>query len=108
MMPELRVMDGPTRSGLSSRMEDGILVKVAFEPLLRQLHAITLNAGKPDFESVALWADGLDLNRLARRLRRRDDGLRREIEWNAEDISVFHVEESFIRSLFVHIVGLTA
>ena len=97
MMPEFRVMDGPTRSGLSSRMESSL--KSAVEPLLGQLHAIAFDARKADFERVALGADGLDLNRLARRLRRGDDRLRGEVEGNAEDVGVFDVEESFRPSL---------
>src|SRR4029077_19316984 len=75
---------------------------------LRQFHTIALDAEKSDFESIALGAYGLDLNRLSWRLRRGDDRLRREVEGNAEDVGVLYVEESFIRSFFVQLIGLTA
>ena len=59
--------------------------------------AIALDAREADFEGVALGAHGLDLNRLARRLRRSHDRLGREVEGNAEDIGVFHVETALLR-----------
>ena len=46
------------------------------------------------------------MNGLARRLGRRNDRLRREVEGNAENIGVFHVEEPFIGSFLVQIVRL--
>ncbi len=96
MMPELRVMDGPTRSG--REFQDRVVVEVGGEPLLRQLDAVAFDAREADFERVALRAHGLDLNRLARRLRRGDDGLGGEVEGNAEDVGVFDVEEALPRS----------
>src|SRR5262245_3239581 len=52
---------------------------------------------------VALGTNSLDLHRFARRLRRRDNGSGRKVEWHAEDIGVFGVEKPFL----VKIVGLT-
>ena len=102
MMPELRVMDGPTRSG--REFQDGVVVEVGGQPFLRQLDAIAFDAGKADFERVALRAHGLDLNGLARRLRRGDDRLGREVEGNAEHVGIFDIEQTF----FVQVVGLAA
>jgi hypothetical protein len=101
MMPELRVIDGPTRSGLSSRTE--IVVEVGSQAFLGQLHAIALDAWEADFKGVALRGYCSHLDRLARGLRRSDDRLRREVEGNAEDVSVFHIEQAF----FVLIIRLT-
>ena len=100
MMPELRVIDGPTRSG--RQLQDGVVVEVGGQPFLGQFDAIAFDAREADFEGVALGAHRLDLNRLARRLRRRNDRLRREVEGNAEDVGIFHIEKPF----FVQIVGL--
>ena len=98
----LRVTDGPTRSGVSSRTESSL--NLAVKPFLGQLHAIALDAGKADFEAIALGPHGLDLDRLARRLRRRDDRLGGEVERNAEDVGVLDVEQV----LLVQVVGLAA
>jgi hypothetical protein len=38
--------------------------------------------------------DSPDLHGLARRLRRGDDRLDREVEWDAEDVGILAVEES--------------
>ena len=84
-------MDGPTRSGVSSRMESSL--NSAVEAFLGQFDAVAFDAGEADFERVALRAHGLDLNGLARRLRRGDDRLGGEVEGNAEDIGVFDIEE---------------
>ena len=78
--------------------QDGVVVEVGGQPFLRQFDAIAFDARKADFESVALGAHGLDLNRLARRLRRRDDRLRGEVEGNAEDVGIFDVEQALLRS----------
>ena len=102
MMPEFRVIDGPTRSGVSSRIESSL--NSAFEPFLGQFDAVALDAREADFERVALRPHGLDLNRLARRLRRSDDRLGGEVERNAEDVGIFDVEQPF----FVQVVGLAA
>ena len=106
MMPE--IASDRRADEVGAEFKDGVVVEVGCQPLLRQLDAIALDAGKADFERVALGADGLDLNRLARRLRRGDDRLRREVEGNAEDVGVFHVEQSLVRSFFVQLVGLAA
>ena len=70
----------------------------AVEPFLRQLDAIALDAREADFECVALGPHGLDLDRLARRLRRSDDRLGREVEGNAEHVGIFDIEEACLRS----------
>ncbi len=88
--------------GVSSRI--GVVVELGRQPLLGQLDAIALDAREADFERVALGPHGLDLDRLARRLRRRDDRLGREVERNAEDVGVLDVEQA----LLVQVVGLAA
>ena len=94
-MPELRVIEGPDEIG--AEHQDGIVVEVGGQPFFRQLDAIAFDARETDLERVALGADGLDLDRLARRLRRRDDRLRGEVEGNAEHVGVLHVEETLLR-----------
>ncbi len=85
--------------------EDRIVVEFGRESFLRQLHAVAFDAREADLERVSLGPHGLDLNRLARRLRRGDDRLGREVEGNAEDVGVFDVEESLPP---FEVVGLTA
>ena len=102
MMPEFCVIDGPTRSGVSSRTESSL--NVGRQPFLRQFDAVALDAREADFERVALGPHGLDLDRLARRLRRRDDRLGGEVEGNAEDVGVLDVEQAVL----VQVVGLAA
>ncbi len=102
MMPELRVIEGPTNSGVE--LEDRVVVELGRKPFLGQLDAVAFDAWEADLERVALGAHGLDLDRFARRLRRCDDGLGREVEWNAEDVGILDVEQAF----FVQIVGLAA
>jgi hypothetical protein len=63
MIPELRVIDGPTMSGL--RTSVGVVVEVGGQPFLRQLDAIAFDAREADFKSIALGAHRLDLNGLA-------------------------------------------
>ena len=96
MIPEFCVIDGPTRSG--REFQDRVVVEVGRQPFLGQLDAVAFDAREADFEGVAIGADGLDLNRLARRLRRRNDRLGGEVEGNAEDVGVFDVEQSLPRS----------
>ena len=84
--------------------EDGILVELGCEALLGQIDAITFDAREANFERVALGSHSLDLNRFARRLGRRDDGLGREVEGNAEHIGVFDIEQAVL----VEVVGLAA
>ena len=89
---------------IGAEFQDGVVVEVGGQPFLRQLDAIALDAREADFQRVALRAHGLDLHRLARRLRRGDDRLGREVEGNAEDVGVFDVEQPFL----VQVVGLAA
>ena len=102
MMPGVPRDRRPDEVG--GEFQDGVVVELGRQPLLGQLDAIALDAREADFERIALGADGLDLDGLARRLRRGDDGLGREVEGNAEDVGVFDVEEAF----FVEVVGLAA
>ena len=102
MIPAFRVIDGPDE--VRGELQDGVVVEVGGQPLLRQFDAVALDAREADFERIALGADGLDLDGLARRLRRRDDRLGREVEGNAEDVGVLDVEQAF----FVQVVGLAA
>ena len=69
--------------------------------LLRQLDPVAFDPGEADFEGVAFRANGFDLDRLTRRLRRGDDGLGREVEGNTEDIGVFDIEKTFVGAVFV-------
>ena len=89
---------------VGGQLQHGVVVELGGQPFLRQLDAIALDAREADFERVALGPHGLDLNGLARRLRRRDDRLGREVEGNAEDVGVFDVEQPFL----VQVVGLAA
>ena len=76
------------------QLQDRVVVEVGRQPFLGQFDAIAFDAREADFESVAVGPDGLDLDGLARRLRRRDDRLGGEIEGNAEDVGIFDVEEA--------------
>ena len=102
MMPELLRVGGADEVG--RQLQDGVVVELGGQPLLGQFDAIALDAREADFEGIALGPHGLDLDRLARRLRRRDDRLGGEVEGNAEDVGVFDVEQA----LFVQVVGLAA
>ena len=86
---------GVARNGRADQIgiefQDGFFVKIGAETLLRQLDAIAFDAREANFERVAFWLHSLDLNRLTRRLRRRDDRLSGEVEGNAEDIGVFDI-----------------
>jgi hypothetical protein len=84
--------------------QDGFVVEAGAEAFFGQLDPVAFDAGKLNFQRVALRAHGLDLHRLARRLGRADDGLGGEVEGDAEDIGVFDVEQAF----FVEVVGLAA
>ena len=102
MMPEFCVIGRPDK--IRREFQNGIGVEIGGEPFLRQFDAIAFDARKADFKRVALRPHGFDLDRLARRLRRGDDGLGREVEGDAEDVGIFHVEEL----LFIEVVGLAA
>jgi hypothetical protein len=101
MMPELR--DGGADQ-IGREVQDRVVVEGRREALLGQLDAVAFDAREADFQGVAVRADRLDLHRLARRLRRRDDGLGGEVEGDAEDVGVFDVEQAFL----VEVVGLAA
>ena len=102
MMPEF-LRDGRADQ-VRRQLQDRVVVEFGREPLLGQLDAIALDAREADFQSIALGPHGLDLDRLAGRLRRRHDRLGGEVERNAEDVGVFDVEQAF----FVQVVGLAA
>ena len=89
---------------IRGQLQHGIVVEFGGQPFFGQFDAIALDAGKADFEGIALGAHGLDLDGLAGRLRRRDHRLGGEIEGNAQDIGIFDIEQA----LFVQIVGLAA
>ena len=89
---------------IGRELEDGVFVESGGEPLFRQLGAVALHAREADLEGIAVRADGLDLDRLARRLRWRHDRLRVEVERDAEHVGVLDVEEV----LFIEVVGLPA
>ena len=102
MMPALRVIDGADQ--VRRELQDRVVVELGGQPLLRQLDAVALDAREADLERVALGPHRLDLDRLARRLRRRDDRLGGEVERDAEDVGVLDVEQA----LLVQVVGLPA
>lgn len=87
---------------LGTEDQGGVVVELRAEAFLWEFDAVAFHAGKADFQGVALRTDGFDLDRFARRLWRRDDGLGGEIEGNAENVGVFDVEEA----LLVEFVGL--
>ena len=96
---------GDGRADKSGRqLQHRILVEFRRELLVRQLDAIAFDAREADFERVALRADRMDADGLARLGRRRDDGLRREVEGDAENVGIFDVEQA----VFIQIVGLAA
>ena len=76
------------------QFQDRVVVEVGGQPFLGQFDPIAFDAREADFERVALGPHGLDLDGLARRLRRGDDRLGREVEGNAEDVGVFDVEQA--------------
>ena len=86
------------------QLQDRVVVEVGGQPFLGQLDAVAFDAREADFQCVALGAHGLDLDGLARRLRRRDDRLGGEVEGNAEDVGIFDIEQA----LLVQLVGLAA
>ena len=94
MMPSLRVMDGPTRSGVSSSVESSS--KRGGQAFFRQLDAIALHPREPDLAGVAIRRDRLYQYRLARRRRLDRDRLGGEVERDAEDVRVLDVEEAIL------------
>ena len=90
---------------IGGELQGRVLVEGGGQPLLGQLDAVPLHARKSNLARIALRRDRLDLDRLARRLRRRGDhGTGREVERDAEHVGVFDVEHV----LFVQVVGLPA
>jgi len=92
---DARVARDRGADNVRAEYQDGVVVEVGGQPFLGQLHAIAFDAWEADFEVVALGAHRLDLHRLTRWLWRSNDRLRSEIEGNAEDIRVFHIEQPF-------------
>ena len=86
-------MTGHHPDEVGAEFENGVLVEAGGEALFGQLDVVALHAGEADFERVAVW-NGFDLNRLTRWLRWSDDGLRREVEGDAENIGILDIEES--------------
>ena len=74
------------------------------ETFLGQLNSITFNTWELDFQSVAFGPHSLDLDGFTGRLWRRHNRFSCEIEWYAEDIGIFHVEQAFL----VEVVRLPA
>ncbi len=84
--------------------EGRIAAELGHQPFFRQFDAVAFDTRKDDLQRVALRAHGLDLYRLARRLRLGDDRLGGEVEGNAEHVGVFDVEQAF----FIEFVRLAA
>jgi hypothetical protein len=78
------------------QFENGILIEPGCQPIAWELDPIPLHPGKPDLEIVAFWAHSPDLYDFARGLRRRDNRLRCEIEWDAQHVGVFNSKEPFL------------
>jgi len=72
------------------------------EPLFWQINTVTSNSWKTNLQFITFRTHRFNVNRLAWLLRLRDDWFRREVEWNSENVSVFHIEQAF----FVQVVGL--
>src|SRR6056297_1182034 len=72
--------------------------------MLGELDPVAFDAGKPDFQRVSFWADGADVDSFSRRLWRRDDRTRGEVEGDAEDIGILDIEQAF----FVELIRLAA
>ena len=89
---------------IRSQFQHGIVVELCGQPLFGQFDPIAGDAGKADFQVVAFGAHRLDLDGFPGRLGRRHDRLGGEVEGNAQDIGVFHVEQV----LLVEVVGLAA
>ena len=102
MMPLLWVFEGPTRRGVKD--EAGIRREGGGNSVLREFDAVAGDAGKANFEAVAVGTDGADGDGLSGRLGRGDNWLGVEVEGNAEDIGVFDIE----LVVFVKVVRLAA
>ena len=86
------------------QLQHGVVIELGGEPFLRQFDPIACHTGKADFEGIAVGTNGLDLDGLAGRLRRRNHRLGGEVEGDAQHIGIFDVEQV----LFVEVVGLAA
>ena len=102
MMPAFLVIEGPTRSGVSSSTES--LLNVGGQPFLGQFNAVALDAGEADFQVIALGVHGFDLDGLAGRLWGRHHWFGGEVERHPQDVGVFDVEQA----LLIEVVGLSA
>ena len=90
------------RSGVSTNVESSL--NAALRRSSGNVHAVAGDAREANLAGVAVRRDGHDLNGLARRLRRDDDRLCREVEGDAEHVGVFHVEAPVV----VQVIGLPA
>ena len=77
---------------IRAQLQRGFFIESGRQSLLRKLNAVTLNARELDFERIAIRSHRFDLNRLARWLRRSNDGLGCKVEWDTKHVGVFDVE----------------
>jgi hypothetical protein len=70
--------------------------------------AVTLDSRKSDFKMIALRTDSFDLNRFTRSLRRSDNRLSSEVEWNSEDVRIFNAELPLVGAILIDFLGLPA
>ena len=102
MMPWFCVTDGADQ--FRRQFQHGIVLEFGFETLAPAVPRGSLRRAESGFPVHRGRADRLDLDGLARRLRRRDDRLGSEVKRDAEHVRIFNIE----KSLFVQVVGLPA
>ena len=78
---------------LRRKFERGVVIELSFELVLWQLHAVAGHTREPNLERVAIGGDSAHVDRLPRLLHRRNDGLGREVERNAEHVGILDVEQ---------------
>ncbi len=88
---------------IGGKVQDRIVVESCGKPFLRQFDTVSLDARKSYLQRVAVWPNGLHLDRFPRWLRRRNHRLCVEIKWNTEHVRIFDVEPPFV----IQIVRLT-
>ena len=79
-----------------------ILVEIGLQAIIGRLHAITGHPRETNLQLVSVRPNRTHPHRLLGWLRRRDHGLRREVERDAQHIGILDVEQI----LLVEVVGL--
>ena len=89
---------------IGCQIKHGVAVEFGGEPLFGQFDPIPLHPRKGDFKGIAIRPNSVHPDRLSGFDRRRNDRLRREVEWDAEDVGILHIEPLFL----IEIIGLAA